>query len=264
MYSLDSWLEYEKKSIFVADSVIVTCQEMKSRLIGMHGINPSKIFPVHNTEDPSDWNNLEFPVRRNKILEKDTISLIYGGSCSLHRGLDVAIHGMVQLVEKFNNIRLDIIGDGPGVRVWTELVMNLGLQDQVKFHGQLPFIELKKRMAEADIGIIPHHKYGQTDNTIPHKLYQHFGAALPSLVSSCHSLQNAIVQTGAGKVFNAGDPHHFARITIEMIQDLHHGSDFSENSKKALYNGEYSWHTSETNLNDAYLYAFSGKNLKAT
>ena len=263
LYSLDTWLEYEKKSVSIADSVIVTCQEMKSRLIGMHGVNPNKIFPVHNTEDPSDWNNDEFPIRKNKMLDKEAISLIYGGSCSLHRGLDVAIHGMAQLVKEFPNISLDIIGDGPGIKVWKEMVVDLGLRNHVKFHGYLPFTKLKEMMVLADIGIIPHHKYGQTDNTIPHKLYQHFGAALPSLVSSCHSLQNAMVQTGAGKVFNAGDPKDFVRITIEMIQDLHYRSNLSENSKRALYEGEYSWQTSARNLNDAYSFATSGKNLRA-
>ena len=72
-----------------------------------------------------------------------------------------------------------------------------------------------------------------------------------------------MVQTGAGKVFNAGDPKDFVRITIEMIQDLHYRSNLSENSKRALYEGEYSWQTSARNLNDAYSFATSGKNLRA-
>lgn len=121
LYSLTDWLEYEKLALSASNAVVVTCDEMRSRLIGMHGSNPDKIFVVHNTEFIHDWDDIDFDFIQSKRLKSNTFDLIYGGSCSIHRGLDVAIRGLSLLIAEFPDIRLHIVGEGPGIILWKEI-----------------------------------------------------------------------------------------------------------------------------------------------
>jgi glycosyltransferase involved in cell wall biosynthesis len=253
LYSLSDWLLYEKLALSAADSILVTCDEMRSRLIGMHGFNSTKIFVVHNTENPQDWDEIDFELTQRARLEKSTFDLIYGGSCSIHRGLDVAIKGIALLISDYPDIRLHIVGDGPGINYWKNLTNELSLSKVVQFHGQLPYPRLRQMMLESNVGIIPHHQYGQTDNTNPHKLYQHFGSGLPSLVSSCHSLQNAIVETGTGMTFIAGDSRDFAESLIILRKLFIPQTDTPKRGHSALKDGKYSWKYSQSQLRNAYV-----------
>lgn len=254
LYSLNDWLMYEKLALSAADAILVTCDEMRSRLIGMHGSNPAKIFVVHNTETPQDWDGLDFDLIQRKRMESNTFDLIYGGSCSIHRGLDVAIKGISLLISQYPDIRLHIVGEGPGINHWKTLTNELDLSEIVHFYGQLPYPKLRQMMLESDVGVIPHHQYGQTDNTNPHKLYQHFGCGLPSLVSSCHSLQNAIIDTGTGMTFIAGDPRNFADTLVALRHTFIPQTDTVQRGHLALREGKYSWIHSQSQLKSAYIY----------
>ena len=254
LYSLDDWLLYEKSSLTAVNAILVTCDEMRSRLIGMHGLNSAKIFVVHNTESLQDWDDVDFDLIQGARLKSKTFDLIYGGSCSVHRGLDVAIRGISLLIAKYPDIRLHIVGDGPGINPWKNLTEEFNLSKVVQFYGQLPYSRLRQMMLESNVGIIPHHQYGQTDNTNPHKLYQHFGAGLPSLVSSCHSLQNAIVETGTGKTFLAGDPQDFADKLIILRELFIPKINTVQRGHSALKEGKYSWVYSQSQLKNAYFY----------
>jgi len=252
LYSLSDWLLYEKSALSIVDSILVTCDEMRSRLIGMHDLDSKKVYVVHNTENPKDWDDIDINLIQTKRLESKTFNLIYGGSCSIHRGLDVAIRGISLLITENPNLRLHIVGEGPGIRHWKNLTQELNLSDCVLFYGQLPFSKLRQMMLESNVGIIPHHQYGQTDNTNPHKLYQHFGSGLPSLVSSCHSLQNAIVETGTGLTFKAGDSRDFAASLI-MLRDVFIPQiNAMQLGHSALKKGKYSWNYSQSQLYSAY------------
>lgn len=253
-YSLSDWLAYEKKALSAADAILVTCGEMKSRIIGMHGINSVKIFAVHNTEAPQDWDDIDFDLIQKERRKSKTFDLIYGGSCSFHRGLDVAIQGISLLTPKYPDLRLHIVGDGPGVNYWKNLTSELNLSEIVLFHGHLPYTNLRRMMLESNVGIIPHQQYGQTDNTNPHKLYQHFGSGLPSLVSSCHSLQNAIVETGTGMSFLAGDAKDFADTLIVLREVFIPQNNTVLQGQLALKKGKYSWEYSQSQLISAYAY----------
>jgi glycosyltransferase involved in cell wall biosynthesis len=220
----------------------------------MHGLNSAKIFVVHNTENLQDWGDVDFNLIQGARLKSKTFDLIYGGSCSVHRGLDVAIRGISFLTARYPDIRLHIVGDGPGINHWKNLTEEFNLSKVVQFYGQLPYARLRQMMLESNVGIIPHHQYGQTDNTNPHKLYQHFGAGLPSLVSSCHSLQNAIVETGTGMTFLAGDPQDFADKLIILRELLIPKIDTVQRGHSALKEGKYSWVYSQSQLKNAYFY----------
>jgi glycosyltransferase involved in cell wall biosynthesis len=204
-YNLNAWFRVERAVADAAAAVIVTIDEMGQRLTGMHGTDPLKIFVVHNTEDADVWH--ETPPAAD-LVERfaGRVVLLYGGSCSAHRGVDTAIRAMHLLRDELPQLTLVIAGDGPAISGWRRLVTDLDVGTRVHFEGHVPLARLKAYYAVTAAGLVPHHKYGQTDNTVPHKLYQNMVMGIPTVVSSCHALQRLAVDTGGALVFSAGVP----------------------------------------------------------
>lgn len=237
---LTDWLAYESQILTAADAILVTCPEMKSRLIGMHGISAERLFVVHNTEHPDDWQESSRRPPRGKGGPK----LLFGGSCSAHRGIDTVIRGVAAIEDRPLRPLTIVAGGGPALQSWQALAHDLGVSEWFRFTGEVPWSTLKDWMEEVDFGLVPHHQYGQTDNTLPHKLYQHFGAGLPTIASSCHALESAVRETGAGVVFRAGDPQAFADLAISLATQSIDVGEMSHRARKALQSGPYSWRDS--------------------
>jgi hypothetical protein len=101
------------------------------------------------------------------------------------------------------------------------------------------------------VGVTPHHKYGQTDNTAPHKLYHNMLAGVPNLVSSCHTLQRIITDTRSGLVFDAGFPKA-AAARLEQLTDPKLRDDLAANGRRAVTKAPYSWAHAVSSLEGAY------------
>lgn len=250
IYNLNEWFRYEALAAHEADVLVVTIDEMGQRLVGMHGIAPEKVRIVHNTEPAWRWRG---PRETRQLQERyrDRMVILYGGSCSPHRGLDTIIQALALLGDRPSRPKLVVVGDGPAVPGWRRLAADLGVGHEVEFAGWRSFEELQRYQAVAALGVVPHHKYGQTDNTVPHKLYQNMIGGIPTLVSSCHSLQRIIEQTGAGVVFAAGDPRSAADGLIRL-EDPDLRQRTGALGRAAIDRAPFSWSASAEALLDAY------------
>jgi glycosyltransferase involved in cell wall biosynthesis len=249
-YNLNAWFRYERRAVDEADFTLVTIDEMAQRLVGMHGADPNRLVVVHNTEPPERWQDV--PEAGDLQARFDgRLVILYGGSCSLHRGIDTIVRALAEVRESLPEAALVLVGDGPGIEVWRKLAHELGVSDLVFFEGVKPFEELQAYNLVAAFGVVPHHKYGQTDNTVPHKLYQNMMAGRPTLVSSCHTLQRIITETRAGVVFEAGYPCSAAR-AIRELADPGLRRELGENAYAAVNAPPFSWAHSQAALLEAY------------
>lgn len=244
-YSLDKWLNYEKKVVSESVAIIVTAPEMRQRLIGMHYADTKKIYVVQNTE--------LFDIRINESINYDLSKfsekwiLLYVGSASLHRGLDLVIKAIPSIIKQIKNFHFVLVGEGDSISLCKKLTTELGIANYVSFEGKKDYSIAQQYYNIAQMGIIPHYKYGQTDNTIPHKLYQNMLHGVPTLVSSCHSLQNIIHETGAGLVFQSGDYCSLSEKVCEFYFSIDQ-KKYSKNGINSIKEGNYSWQESRSQL----------------
>jgi len=73
----------------------------------------------------------------------------------LQKGIDYNLKSFAKLVDKYNNLRYLIIGDGPEMKRLKELSHNLGINKQVEFLGKLSHENVLVYMAKADIFSLP-------------------------------------------------------------------------------------------------------------
>ena len=250
-YDMNAWLAYEGRAVSAADHVLVNIEEMGQRLTGMHGIDRSRITPVRNAEPPDHW---RAPSRDAALVErfKDKLVLSFISSCSRHRGMDVIIRALPKVLVSAPSVETVIVGDGNGLPDWRAL----GVEERVHFEGRVPFARALQFYAISDIGLIPHHKYAQTDNGIPHKFAQILMAGIPVLVSSCHALERLTRQLDCGEVFAAGDPDA-AAAAILRLTDRERRRRLGANGKAAATDGLMSWRQMGEDIQSAYAKAFA-------
>ena len=247
VHGYNRWLQYEKEALVASDQIIAVVDEMKQRMNDVHNIHKRKITVIPNFET-SDFSGKT----KQKKDKGDQFTLIYVGGIGQHRGIDVAIKGMVFL-RNIPRINLIIVGSGPDeyVNKMKSLVDDLFLEDLVTFAGQQPFSKVSEYIESADIGLVPHKKTEHTDHTIPHKLFQYMLIGLPVIVSDCKPLKRYVTEANAGAVFHAGSPEDFARVVSEMYAETEKRKHMGECAIKAA-NGKFNWTVAATKLEDLY------------
>jgi len=251
--SIKRWERYEQKQVNYADAVITVIEEM-SRRINALGVAENKIFTVPNYISLNFFDSGKIKATLEKKPEE--ISLFYSGGFDAHRGLDTLIKAMKIVQPKNPRIQLHLIGGG---RTEQEL-KNLALQEKitnVKFYGLQPDRKLPSFMETCDIGIVPHKKNEQTDNTIPHKLFQYLWKQKPVIVSDCKPLKRLVEEMECGLIFKSGDEKDLADKIISLVEKKKTMKQMGKNGNKFILE-KYNWKRSERKLIELYRQIKSG------
>jgi glycosyltransferase involved in cell wall biosynthesis len=80
-------------------------------------------------------------------------NLIYAGNCVARRGIPLALEALS--AAKLANYEFNIVGSGPALPDWKRRTAELGLEDKVRFRGQLPHAQLKDLYRSADVLVFP-------------------------------------------------------------------------------------------------------------
>ncbi|MBN2091299.1 glycosyltransferase family 4 protein [candidate division KSB1 bacterium] len=217
-YADKAWRRYEKRSVQQANHVIVVVDEAKARLV-KQGFEANKISVVSNTLNLAEIKTTELPA----ILSKsDELHLTYFGGLGVHRGLEIAIQGMPEIIKANPSVKLHIYGDGKDRPNLERLAKKFAVEAHVIFEGWQKVKDVNDAlqvMRHSDICLVPYLSTEHTETTVPHKLFQYMYLKKPVLVSSCAPLQRIIRETGAGEVFQADDSHDFARGVIHLFDE---------------------------------------------
>lgn len=250
-FGYSRWSRYERWAVYHVDYVIAVVNEMKDRLIKEHNIEENKIFVVTNTESKSfiksELDNSIYNEDKNKFI------IAYTGVVGPHRGVDTAIEALNYL-KRFEKIVLYVIGFlSKAARKAMDLsIKRNGLEGRVKVLGYRPFSEFYSFMKMASVNIIPHHRNGHTDNTIPHKLFQCMMVGKPLLVSSSTPLKRVVNETKSGLVFEAGNPKDLADKALALYNDRNKCILLGGNGIKSTLEGDYNWENTSMILVNMY------------
>ena len=202
-YSMGAWFAYEREMTTAADLILTPAQEMNERLNAMHFTPHGKMIEILNSEDHQTWDSL--PLQSIPEMAPDRFHLLYVGSASIHRGLDIIARAIAEVKEEWPELLFTVVGSGRSVPELKKLIRELHLQDHVQLLGHRPFLEMASFIDQCHVGVVPHYRYGQTDNTLPHKLFQFAAMKKPVLVSNCKSLERIASDYKLGLVFQSGN-----------------------------------------------------------
>ena len=109
------------------------------------GINVENFYK-ENT-DPREIEKL----KKKLGIKENEKTLLYLGRIGKEKSVDFIIENHVKILEKFPNCKLIIVGDGPDIDEYKELVKSLEINNKVIFTGKVPWEETKLYYNMADI-----------------------------------------------------------------------------------------------------------------
>lgn len=114
---------------------------------GLGGHNPQFIPAGIHVQD---WQFLNDSVQGNK---NEGERLLFVGRLLPGKGLEILLNAMASVIPE--DIKLDVVGDGPQRRELEEKTKNLRISDRVQFHGLIPRSELRQWYSRATVFVNP-------------------------------------------------------------------------------------------------------------
>jgi glycosyltransferase involved in cell wall biosynthesis len=157
----------------------------------------------------------ERTVRRDLGLAGDVDLIVYTGGVSELRG----VHTVVEALAADPGWHFAVVTNdaGPYIARLERIAAEGGYGDRLHF---LPYVqphEVAAYVRDASIGVMPFRRYGNTDASLPNKLYDYLHAGLPMAASNCTLIQEFLETWQVGAVFKEGDVRECAETIARVL-----------------------------------------------
>jgi glycosyltransferase involved in cell wall biosynthesis len=132
------------------------------------------------------------------------------GRLLARKGIDLLIRAVAQLVPRYRQVHLLLVGSGPEEESLRRLTNELGIDSSVTFLGNVPRADVPRLLQSAQVYCHP----ARWDN-VPFAPLEAMACGLPSLVSSAGGLPDIVGE--AGIVHAAGDENALAHHLFELL-----------------------------------------------
>ncbi|MGZ3505779.1 MAG: glycosyltransferase family 4 protein [Vulcanimicrobiaceae bacterium] len=157
------------------------------------------------------------------------------------KGFDMMIEALPALLDRFANLRYEIVGVGPDCARFRERVRELGLDDHVAFLGDISDEELQQAYARAWCFALPTRRVGTGDVEGFGIVYLEAAmAGLPSIGGLNSGAEDAIADGKSGLLVDGNDPAAIARAVGYLLADPDRARALGQYGRNRALN-EFTW-----------------------
>ncbi len=148
-----------------------------------------------------------------KQLRKPT-RFAFVGRLVADKGVDRSLEILKGVLQYSREVHLDMIGDGPERSKFEWMSRELGLSENVSFHGWLPHDQIPKFLARSHFILLPSDTEGW-----PKVLSEAMSHGVVPIASSVSAIPQILDETEAGVALPLDDIDGFVRTIIEIMGD---------------------------------------------
>lgn len=189
------------------DRVVVHARGSAERLAEL-GVDPATIVEIpHPAFETSNGKPIAAPTGT---------TLLFFGLIREHKGLDVLIRALPDVVRSVPGARLVVAGDAVDpVEPLRELAASLGVADRIEWRlGYVPGDRIPELMAEATVVVLPYRRIEASG-----VFADAVGNGRPAVVSDVGAMGDAVRQFGAGEAVPPEDPAALAAACVRLLGD---------------------------------------------
>ena len=167
-------------------------------------------------------------------FKRDDIIILFVGRIAEEKNIEFLINNHVEIIKKEKNAKLLIVGDGPDLDNYKELVKEKKLDNNVIFTGKVPWDEVPLYYNLADIFTTASHTETQGLTVI-----EAMAASLPVIALDDDAFRNVVIDTLTGYLFKNKKEYISKMCEIVLNKDLrkHQGHESRINSES--YSSKY-------------------------
>jgi len=202
------------------DLIFTRVEATRSFLEGQ-GIPPARILVAH---DPCDL-KLFAPGDRSAArlrwgFQEEDIVLVHHGVMHPNKGNDRVLRALSRLKPRLPHLKFLLIGEGPEYEALEDLILELGLKDQVRLTGWLASMrEVAEALNAADIGLVM--RVGQSSDHfhVTSTLVHNLATGLPVLAARLDGIQEIIQEGREGFLFDPACGDEFDEKLLQIVSD---------------------------------------------
>ena len=206
---------FERQNIQSADKILVINQRLKEYAKRM-GARESKISVITAGVDFERFNrDLDGqPVRKRYGIARDDTLLLFTGYMYTFSGLKEVVQSLLE--GPYPDIKLMVVGDGDLYAPLLKMVVEHDAGDKIILTGKVPFDEMPRYVAAADICLLPAYKHEIMMNIVPIKMYEYMAMGKPIIATKLPGIMQEFgFGNGISYVDSAEDVVTKAREMIE-------------------------------------------------
>lgn len=232
----------EKRKVKKFDYIITADDAVKERLKKVN----KDIEVVYNFSD--------FKVKNHCKVEK-VYDVIYQGGITMERG----VFQLVKAVEIVKNtykkdILMVFVGPISDKEVEDKVLPYLEahkLQDNVKFLGKVPHLEVEEYIRKSKIGAVTLLPYPKYFKNIPIKQFEYMSCGVPVIGSDLPPIKKFVSKYNAGLIVNPRDAEEIAKAIIKLLDNDELRNEMGSNGMLAVEK-EYNWEQMHSRLINIY------------
>ena len=233
-------LDSLRKTLFVktleaADRIVVVHEAAKAEYAEL--VDPSKLRVVPLGVNPDQF---EFHERG------ESHSLVAIGSLRRRKGYDVLLEAVSRLKETHPNIHLNVFGTGPREATLREQVADLGIAENVTFHGFVEQSVLKDHLADARAFVHP-----SRSESFSLVRLEAMASGCPAVVTDIDGAREMVRDGTDGYVVPRENPKAIARRTRTLLEDVDKAREMGRSARRRVEE-KYDWATIGQQYVDIY------------
>lgn len=216
-------------TVVICDLTIAVSEKTKRDIAWLPFIN-QKITVIHNGIEkfqPLTKKECAETLKREGVDQKIILTI---GELHPNKGIDIAIRGVALLPTQIRKkIIYYIVGEGEQKAKLEELVLNLELQEYVRFVG--PVENAKKILPGTDIMLVP----SRTEN-LPFVVLEAGFCSIPTIATAVGGIPEIIKDMQNGILVHPRNPKEIAEAIIYLIDHKEKQKEFGQALKNTITN----------------------------
>ncbi len=162
------------------------------------------------------YNCIEIDPDHTKILhrKKEDFTIGMVSRLSHEKGIDIMISALPEILKKYSNVKLLIVGDGAEKERLNELAEKLGVSNAITWAGLQPKDALASYYAQMNMVVVPSRFEGFGLTAIEAMSY-----GIPVLASAVDGLKEVVEDGKSGLLFESEDSDALAETVVELIEN---------------------------------------------
>jgi glycosyltransferase involved in cell wall biosynthesis len=230
--------KFEKKAYEDCDYLVCVTNALKDQIVDEFGISSEKIIVMRNGVDVKKF----IPKNSSDFNDKDFV-IGYLGSITSWSCLEILIQALYQIKNNFKqNIKLEIIGDGPLKNDLEKLVNDKSLQNNVEIFGRIEQEQVPEYAKNFSIAYCNsvHGSLGKKTYGSPMKLYEYMAMGIPVLGGKFEDTELLVKENETGFLFDWNDENDLVRVIMNAIQEKERLHEMGMNARSSIEQN-HSW-----------------------
>lgn len=237
MYRADAFHPIVRFLLWIERRVVRYCSHVftvnasTERMLLERGVPRQKLSIVHNVPDGPRGEKTGEPAQ---YFHDGRLLLFYAGSILPRYDLDTLVKATALLQPDIPGVSLTIVGTGSAMGALEGLIIRLGLERRINLLGFVPFQQVPRLIATADICVATLKSDLYTDLMLPNKLFEWAAARKPIVAARLKAIEEFYGQDSLA-YFAPEDEVSLASAILDLYRHPARARQLAENAFRKYY-----------------------------